>query len=202
MLKVGVLGSTKGTDLQAIIDAISKKELTNVEISVVISNKEAAYILERARENDIEAVFISQKDKSREEFDEEAVKVFEEKKVDVVLLIGYMRIVTKVLIDKYRNKIVNVHPSLLPKFSRGMDKDVHQAVLNAGEKESGCTVHIVTEDVDAGPIISQAKVKIEDEENADSLKAKVQKEEGRLLVETLKLYRDGKIKVVDGKVVK
>ncbi len=111
LLNIAVLGSTRGTDLQAIIDAIDSGKLKDVTISVVISNKEAAYILERAKKHNLEAVFIDQKDKTREEFDLEVMKLLDEKKIDLVLLIGYMRFLANEFVDKWRNKIMNVHTS-------------------------------------------------------------------------------------------
>ena len=198
-MNVGVLGSTKGTDLQAVIDAIEAKKL-NVKISVVISNKENAYILERAGKHNIETVFIDSKGKGREEFDKEVSKELEKHDVELILLIGYMRILSGWFVNKYKNKIMNIHPSLLPAFAVGMDKDVHAEVLKAGVKETGCTLHFVTEDVDAGPIILQKKVHVEDNETIESLKAKVQKAEQEIMVKAIKLYGEGKIKVKDGKV--
>lgn len=200
MLNIAVLGSTRGTDLQAIIDAIESGKLKDVKISVVISNKEEAYILERAKKHNLEAVFISQKDKTREEFDLEVMKILDEKKVDLVLLIGYMRFLSNEFVDKWRNKIMNVHPSLLPKYAGGMDKNVHKTVLDAGEKESGMTIHFVDEGVDSGPIILQKKCNIEDNETVDSLKEKVQKLEGDGFIEAIELFRDNKIKVEDNTV--
>ncbi len=201
MLNVAVLGSTRGTDLQAIIDAIESGKLKDVKISVVISNKEDAYILERARKHNLEAVFIGHKEKTREEFDREVMKVLDEKKIDLVLLIGYMRFLSNEFVDNWRNKIMNVHPSLLPKFAGGMDKNVHQTVLDAGEKESGMTIHFVDEGKDTGPIILQKKCTIEPNETVDSLKEKVQKMEGEGFIEVIALFRDNKIKVEDNKVV-
>ena len=156
-MNIGVLASTKATDLQAVIDAIEAKQL-NVKIPVVISNKKGAYALKRARKHNIEAVFIDSKDKKREEFDKEVSKELDKYNVDLILLIGYMRILSNWFVNKWKNKIMNIHPSLLPAFAGGMDKDVHAEVLKAGVKETGCTLHFVTEDVDAGPIIMQKKV--------------------------------------------
>lgn len=201
MLNVAVLGSTRGTDLQAIIDAIESGKLKDVEISVVISNKKEAYILERARKHNLEAVFISHKEKTREEFDSEVMKILDEKKIDLVLLIGYMRFLSNEFVDKWRNKIMNVHPSLLPKFAGGMDKNVHKTILDAGEKESGMTIHFVDEGADTGPIILQKKCTIEPDETVDSLKEKVQKMEGEGFIEAIELFRDNKIKVEDNKVI-
>tara|TARA_B100000315_G_C14568177_1_gene584045 strand:- start:771 stop:1379 length:609 start_codon:yes stop_codon:yes gene_type:complete len=198
-MNIGVLASTKASDLQAVIDATEAKEL-NIKISVVISNKEDAYALERARKHNIEAVFINSKGKEREDFDKEVSKELEKHDVDLILAIGYMRILSSWFVNKYKNKIMNIHPSLLPAFAGGMDKDVHAEVLKAGVKETGCTLHFVDESVDSGPIILQKKVNVEKNETIESLKAKVQKAEQEVIVKALKLYDEGRIKVNGGKV--
>ena len=199
ILNIGVLASTKATDLQAVIDAIQAKQL-NSKISVVISNKGDAYALERAKKHNIEAVFINSKGKEREDFDREVSKELEKHDVDLILAIGYMRILSSWFVNKYKNKIMNIHPSLLPAFAGGMDKDVHAEVLKAGVKETGCTLHFVDESVDSGPIILQKKVNVEKNETIESLKAKVQKAEQEVIVKALKLYDEGRIKVNGGKV--
>ena len=198
-MNIGVLGSTRGTDLQGVIDAIGSKQLSS-KISVVISNKEDAYILERAKKHNIEAVFIDSKGKKREEFDREVNSTLERYNVDLILLIGYMRILSPGFVNKWKNKIMNIHPSLLPAFAGGMDKEVHAKVLKSGVKETGCTLHFVAEDVDAGPIIMQKKVEIDKNETVDSLREKVQKTEQEVIVKALKLYEDGKVKIEGGKV--
>jgi phosphoribosylglycinamide formyltransferase-1 len=200
ILNIGVLASTKATDLQAVIDAIQAKQL-NSKISVVISNKGDAYALERAKKHNIEAVFINSKDKEREDFDREVNDVLEKYDVDLILAIGYMRILSGWFVNKWKNKIMNIHPSLLPAFAGGMDKDVHTEVLKAGVKETGCTLHFVTEEVDSGPIIMQKKVDVAENETIESLKAKVQKAEQEVIVKALKLYDEGKMKVEGSKVV-
>jgi len=200
ILNIGVLASTKATDLQAVIDAIQAKQL-NSKISVVVSNKKDAYALERAKKHNIEAVFINSKDKEREDFDREVNDVLEKYDVDLILAIGYMRILSGWFVNKWKNKIMNIHPSLLPAFAGGMDKDVHAEVLKAGVKETGCTLHFVTEEVDSGPIIMQKKVDVAENETIESLKAKVQKAEQEVIVKALKLYDEGKMKVEGNKVV-
>ena len=199
-LKLGVLGSTKGTDMQAIIDAIEAGKL-DAEIAVVISNKKEAYILERARKHGLNAVFINPKGKTREEFDREVDKELEKQGVELVLLIGYMRIMSPWFVKKWYGKAMNIHPSLLPAFGGGMDKDVHQAVLDFGCKVSGCTLHFVTEEVDSGPIIAQKCVPIEEDETVDSLKAKVQAAEQEIILKAINWYKEGKIHL-DGNRVK
>ncbi len=199
-LKIGVLASTRGTDLQAIIDAINSGKL-NAEIACVISNKQDAYALERARNHGIETIFIDSKGKSREDYDKEIAKELEKRKVELVCLIGYMRIVSDFLVNKYRNKIMNVHPSLLPAFAGGMDLNVHKEVLKAGVKETGCTIHFVDESVDAGPIILQKKVPVLPNDNPDTLKERVQAAEKVAYVEAIKLFIKNRLKVKAGKVL-
>ncbi|MBU1120657.1 MAG: phosphoribosylglycinamide formyltransferase [archaeon] len=199
-LSIGVLASTKASDLKGVMEAINKGEL-NAKVSVLISNKKDAYCMERARKHSIPAVFIDPKKfPSREEFDKEAIKELEKRKVELVLLIGYMRFLSKPFIEKYKNKVMNIHPSLLPAFAGGMDKDVHQEVLDAGVEVSGCTLHFATEELDSGPIILQKEVRISGNETVDSLKEKVQKAEQEVLVKAIKLFGEGKIKVEGEKV--
>jgi len=189
-IKLGVLGSTKGTDLQAIIDAINQGDLY-ASIELVISNRKKAYILERARNHGIETLFISHKEKSREEFDAEMSKALNSKGVELVLLIGFMRILSGWFCNEWQNRILNVHPSLLPAFAGGMDMNVHEEVLKAGVKETGCTIHFVTEDVDAGPIVIQKKCPVERDDTPESLKEKVQLLEGEAFIEAIKIFQEG-----------
>jgi len=200
MLRLGVLASTRATDLQAIIDAISSKKL-NAIISVVISNKKDAFALERARKHNIKAVFIDSKGKDGEQYDREIAKVLDENKVELILLIGYMRFLSPWFVNKYKNKIMNIHPSLLPKYAGGMDKDVHAEVLKNKEKITGATLHFVDEGADTGPIIMQKEVRIDKNETVDSLKEKVQKAEQEIILKAIDLFGKGKIKV-EGKKVK
>ena len=197
---IAVLGSTHGTDLQAIIDAIKNGELEEADLKIVISNKEDAYILERAKQAGIPTMFIPAKDKIREEFDQEVMKVLEENKIDLILLIGYMRYLSKEFVEKYRYRIMNIHPSLLPAFAGGMDKNVHQEILDHGCKVTGCTLHFVDEGADTGPIILQKAVEIKENETVDSLKEKVQKSEQEIILKAIKLFAQGKLKVEGRKV--
>ena len=189
MIKLGVLGSTKGTDLQAIIDSIEKKELI-AKIAVVISNKEGSYILERAKRNNIPFVFLSHKGKSRKEFDQEITTVLKESGVDLILLIGFMRILSIEFCQTWRDRLLNVHPSLLPKYAGGVDVNIHEEVLRNREKETGCTIHFVTEDVDRGPILIQKKCNVDDNDTVETLKAKVQALEGEALIESIQLIQN------------
>ncbi len=191
-LKIGVLASTKGTDLQAVIDAINSGNL-NAEIACVISNKSDAYALERAKNHGIETIFINPQGKEREDFDKEVAAELDKHGVQLVCLIGYMRIVSEWFVNKYKNRLLNVHPSLLPKFAGGMDVNVHEQVLKAGEKETGCTIHFVTEQVDGGPIIVQKKVPVLPNDTAETLKARVQEAEKIAYVEAIKMFSEGSI---------
>ena len=128
-LKIGVLGSSNGTDLDAIIDSIEKKYL-DAEVKLIISNIKTAGILEKAKKNNIKSLYISHKEKSREIFDDELSGHFKNEKVDLILLIGFMRILSSNFCDLWKNKILNVHPSLLPKYSGLMDLDIHKKVIS------------------------------------------------------------------------
>jgi phosphoribosylglycinamide formyltransferase-1 len=188
MIKLAVLGSTNGTDLRAIMAAISKGEL-EAEVSVVISNRKSAYILKRARNYDVPAIFISHKEKAREEFDAEMTTVLNRHGVDLVLLIGFMRILSSEFCRVWQNKLLNVHPSLLPKYAGGMDTNIHEEVLKNGDTETGCTIHFVTEEVDGGPILIQKKCPIFSNDNVDTLKVKVQALEGLAFVEAINIVK-------------
>ncbi len=185
---LAILGSTRGTDMQAIIDAIENGEL-NAKIEIVIGNKADAYILERAKKHNLQTLFIDSKNKDREIFDQEILAELKKYPIDLILLIGYMRILSPAFVRAYKDRIVNVHPSLLPAFAGGMDINVHEEVIKAGVKETGCTVHLVDEGVDTGKILLQKKCSVDPGETAESLKNKVQKLEGEAFVEVLKNYK-------------
>ena len=189
MIKLGVLGSTNGTDLQTILDSIASGEL-NGEVSVVLSNRKNAYILERAKNHNVPAFFLSHKEKSREEFDAEMTAILKEHAVDLVLLIGFMRILSAKFCQEWQDRLLNVHPSLLPKYAGGMDTNVHDDVLKNGDSETGCTIHFVTDEVDGGPILIQKKCNIEPNETVDTLKTKVQQLEGIAFIEAIQLIQN------------
>ena len=133
-MNLAVFVSTKGTDLQAIIDALKNNSLKDVNLEFVLSNKKDCYGLERAKESGFKTIYINGQNKTREEYDERCLEVCKEHNIDLIVLIGYMRIMSKVIVEPYRNRIMNIHPSLLPKYP-GMDLDVHQEVLKNKEKE-------------------------------------------------------------------
>ena len=201
LTKVAILGSTRGTDMQCIIDQMEAGNLPGISIEFVLSNKRQAGILDKARKHNLKDIFLSGKDKSREEYDQEISQLLEDHQVELVLLIGYMKLMSESFVQKWLNRVVNIHPSLLPAFAGGMDLNVHEAVLERGCKVSGATLMFIDQGADTGPIISQGVVQVENDETADTLKEKVQKVEGELLVEFLKNWRDGKVKVEGQKVL-
>ena len=191
MTRLGVLGSTRGTDLEANLSAINNKKLA-AEVSVVISNREKAYILTRAKNHKVPSFFISHKDKSREEFDRNVTTILKQYNVELVLLIGFMRILSAEFCQAWRDRVLNVHPSLLPKYAGGMDMNVHEEVLKNGDHETGCTIHFVTETVDDGPVLVQKRCTVETNETMATLKLKVQALEGGAFIEAIQLIQNNK----------
>jgi phosphoribosylglycinamide formyltransferase-1 len=187
-LKIGVLGSTRGTALQGILDAIDARTL-DVEIVLVISDRATAPILARAAAHRVPAQFLSPAGLTRQAFDEHVTSALEAAGADLVLMIGYMRIVSAEFVARWRGRLLNVHPSLLPAFGGLMNKSVHEAVLAAGVAETGCTIHQVTEDVDAGPIVMQKKCAVLPGDTPDTLKERVQALEQAAFVEVLRSWR-------------
>ena len=186
MINIGVLGSTNGTDLQAVLDAIDNK-IINASVNIVISNRKNAYILKRSAAHGVETQFISHKNKTREEFDREVTSLLEDHHVELVLLIGFMRILSQEFCNHWQDKILNVHPSLLPKYAGGMDTNVHQEVLTNRDRETGCTIHFVTEEVDGGPILIQKSCQVKQDDTVESLKKRVQTLEGQAFIEAINL---------------
>ncbi len=197
-MKIAILGSTRGTDMEGIVNAMKKGELDNVSIEFVLSNKFDAYILERARNHELKDIFLNPKGKTRTEYDREITFLLEDHQVELVLLIGYMKLMSDEFVERWLNRVMNIHPSLLPAFTGGMDRNVHQAVLERGCKVTGASLIFIDKGADTGPIISQEVVKVEDNDTVDSLKDKVQTAEQKILVEGIRLFVDKKIKVVDG----
>ncbi|HBB02489.1 MAG: phosphoribosylglycinamide formyltransferase, phosphoribosylglycinamide formyltransferase 1 [Candidatus Peregrinibacteria bacterium GW2011_GWF2_38_29] len=202
MFKFGVLASTKGTDLQAIIDEMKNGNMPGIELAVVVSNKADAYALERAKSQGFNTVFIDPKGLTREQYDEKLGEVLKENGVELVCLIGYMKILTPVFVKAFLGKIVNVHPALIPKFSgkNFFGANVHEAVLAAHETETGCTFHFVTEEVDGGPIILQKKVAVDSSDTPDSLKEKVQTLEKKYYPEIIRQFAAGKFSLENARI--
>lgn len=192
MLNLGVLVSGNGTNLQSIIDSIESGGLA-AGIRVVISNNPDAYALERAKRHAIPFRIITNGEfPSREAFDAEAVRVLREARVELVLLAGFMRILSPLFIRAFPLRIMNIHPSLLPAF-RGLD--VQRKAVEYGAKFSGCTVHFVDEGVDTGPIIIQAAVPLLDTDTAESLSRRILEEEHRIYPQAVQLFAEGRIRV-------
>ena len=184
--------SGRGSNLQAIIDNIEKGALS-AEIAVVISDQEDAYALERARKHKIPAVHIDAKRYgTRDTYDAALVGELKKRTVDLVCLAGFMRIVTPVLIKAFPNRILNIHPSLLPAFP-GLH--VQKKALNHGVKFSGCTVHFVDEGVDTGPIIIQAVVPVLDNDTENSLSERILKQEHRIYSRAIQLFAEGRLTI-------
>lgn len=198
-LRVGVLASGRGSNLQAIIDAIEAGRL-DARITVVLSNKRDAQALDRVRRHNLTDVFLDPKPyagqpDSREAYDRAVLEVLRKYDVELVLLAGYMRIVTPVLISAYKNRIMNIHPSLLPAFP-GLD--VQKKAVDWGVKIAGCTVHFVTDGVDEGPIIIQAAVPILEGDTAETLSARILEQEHRIYPRAVQLYAEGRL-LVEGR---
>ena len=197
-INIGVLISGGGTNLQAIIDNIKNKYI-NANISVVISNKKSAYGLQRARDNNIDDVFISKKQHASDlKFNRAINAELKKHDVNLVILAGFLSILVPEFIDEYENRIINIHPALIPSFcGKGYyGIKVHQAALDYGVKVSGATVHFVDKGTDTGPVILQDIVKVADNDTASTLQQKVLKIEHKLLPEAIKLYCDGKLELV------
>lgn len=197
--RIAVLASTNGTDLQAIINELKAGKMPGVELAIVASNKKDCYALQRAHEQGFPTAFISPKGKTREEFDRELAAVLDEKQIDLIVLVGYMRILSEWFVDHFKWRIINVHPALLPKFGGPgyFGANVHEAVLESGDKKTGMTIHFVTKECDAGPILHQAEVEIEPGDTPDHLKAKVQTQEMKWYPEVIRWIQHGKVVIQD-----
>ena len=201
-LRVAVLASGRGSNLQAVIDAIEAGQV-QATIVAVISNKKEAAALERARKYGLPDLFIDPKPfagrpDSREAYDRTLLEVLEKHHVELVLLAGYMKIVTGVLVNAYANRMMNIHPSLLPSFP-GLE--VQKKAIDWGCKLAGCTVHFVTEGVDEGPIILQAAVPILDNDTSETLAARILVEEHKIFPRAVELFAEGRLRVEGRRVV-
>ena len=197
MLKTAVLVSGGGTNLQAIIDSIADGRITNTEISVVISNNKNAYALERAKQAGSEAICISPKDyETREAFNEAFLEKLDSYGVDLVVLAGFLVVIPEKMIAKYRNRIINIHPSLIPSFcGKGFyGLHVHEAALERGVKVTGATVHFVDEGTDTGPIILQKAVEVQMGDTPEILQRRVMEQaEWIILPKAIELIANGGI---------
>ena len=202
MLKIAVCVSGGGTNLQAIIDAVESGVITNTEISVVISNNKNAYALERAKNHNIEGICISPKDyENRTEFNKAFLEKLDSYEVDLVVPAGFLVVIPPEMIAKYRNRIINVHPSLIPSFcgTGFYGLKVHEGALERGVKVTGATVHFVDEGTDTGPIILQKAVYIENGDTAEVLQKRVMEQaEWVILPKAIDLIANGKVSIIDG----
>lgn len=199
MLKIGVLVSGGGTNLQAIINKIEDGYIQNCKIVSVVSNKKEAYALERAKKYNIETAVISKRDyENKELYDEALINHFKTKEVDLIVLAGFMVVLGKKFIQAYQNKIINIHPSLIPSFCGNgfYGIKVHEAALNRGVKVTGATVHIVDEGTDTGPILLQKAVNVNDNDTPETLQKRVMEEaEWIIYPKAIKMIAEGEIKL-------
>ncbi|WP_425446351.1 phosphoribosylglycinamide formyltransferase [Dethiothermospora halolimnae] len=191
-LKIAVLISGGGTNLQAIIDSI-KNGYINGKIEVVVSNKKEAYGLVRAEKNNIDNIYINRKEFSNDiEYNNKIISELKKRNINLVVLAGYLKILSEEFIDEFENKIINIHPSLIPSFcGKGYyGRKVHEEVLKRGVKITGATVHYVDKGTDTGPIIIQESVRVEDDDDVDSLQKKVLEVEHEILIKAIKIKEE------------
>lgn len=197
MLRIGVLISGGGTNLQAIIDSIEEGYI-NGSIELIVSNKKDAYGLVRGEKAGIETSYINPKDFSNnKDFNLKLIEEFKSRNIDLIVLAGYLKILSADFIRVFKNRIINIHPSLIPSFCGDgyYGERVHQGVLDYGCKVTGATVHIVDEGTDTGPIILQDCVRVEDDDTVESLQKRVLEVEHKILVEAIKLYCDKRLSI-------
>jgi phosphoribosylglycinamide formyltransferase-1 len=186
-LRVGVLGSTRGTALKGVLDAIAAGTL-DVDLRIIICDKPTAPLLDRAKLYKVPSLFIDPTGLSRQQYDARVSDELRNADVELVLLIGYMRILSPYFVEQWSGRLLNVHPSLLPAFAGLMNRKVHEAVLSAGVSETGCTIHIVTEEVDGGPIVLQKRCPVLPGDTVDSLKDRVQALEQSAFIDVLRQW--------------
>ncbi len=197
--RIGVLLSGRGSNFEALADSVAAGNIPGAEIAVVVSNREGAPGIERARERGIAAREIPSKGLEREVYDRQVVAILHEHKVDLVCLAGYMRLLSPFFVASFPNRILNIHPSLLPSFP-GLESQ--RQALEYGVKFAGCTVHFVDENLDAGPIVVQATVPVRDDDTEETLSSRILKEEHRIYTEAVRIVLEGKYKIVGRRVVK
>lgn len=202
--KIAVLVSGSGSNLQAIIDSIQSGYIPETDISIVISSKEGVFAIERCKKHNINYVIINPKEfPDRKQWAKKMIEVLKENDVDLICMAGFLIKLEPEIIQAFPNKIINIHPSLLPKFGgKGMyGLNVHKAVLDAGEKESGCSVHFADEEFDTGPIIMQRKVPVFENDTPEILSHRVLEQEHQLYPEVIRLIKLGKVEIIDKKVI-
>ena len=195
--RIGALLSGRGSNFEALAESAAAGRIPSAEIAIVVSNRENAPGIERARARGIEARVIPSKGLEREAYDRLVAAALEEKKVDLVCLAGYMRLLSPFFVAAFRNRILNIHPSLLPAFP-GLE--AQRQALEHGAKFSGCTVHFVDENLDAGPIVIQAAVPIEDNDTVESLSERILREEHRIYSEAVRIVLEGRYRIENRRV--
>ena len=191
-LRVGVLASGRGTDLQSIIDA-SECKMIDAQVVAVISDNEDAYALKRAEQHNIEAFFVSTKGKNKAEHEKEIDDILENRKVELVVGAGYMKILSSSFVKKWYGKLINIHPALLPSFK---GPNGQQDALDYGARITGCTTHFMDEHMDHGPIILQAAIKVHPDDDRDKLAERILEVEHQVLPRTIQLFAEGRLKIV------
>ena len=197
--RIGVLLSGRGSNFEALADSVASGKIPTAEIALVLSNREAAAGIDRAKSRGLATRIIPSKGLEREAYDRLVVAALNEAKVDLVCLAGYMRLLSPYFVSAFAQKILNIHPSLLPSFP-GLE--AQKQALDYGVKFAGCTVHFVDENLDAGPIILQSVVPVEDGDTEETLSARILKEEHRIYSEAAKIVLEGKYKILGRRVVR
>ena len=197
--RIGVLLSGRGSNFEALADSVTSGRIPNAEIALVLSNREAAAGIDRAKSRGLVTRIIPSKGLEREAYDRLVVAALNEAKVDLVCLAGYMRLLSPYFVSAFPQKILNIHPSLLPSFP-GLE--AQKQALDYGVRFAGCTVHFVDENLDAGPIILQSVVPVEDGDTEETLSTRILKEEHRIYSEAVKLILEGKYKIIGRRVVR
>jgi phosphoribosylglycinamide formyltransferase-1 len=190
--RIGVLLSGRGSNFEALVESVAAGRIPNAEIAIVISNREGAPGIQRAESRGIRTRVIPSKGLEREAYDRQVVAILNEHKVDLICLAGYMRLLSPYFVAAFPNRILNIHPSLLPSFP-GLESQ--RQALEYGVKFAGCTVHFVDENLDAGPIVLQAVVPVEDKDTEESLSQRILREEHRIYSEAVRIVLDGKFTI-------
>ena len=197
--RIGVLLSGRGSNFEALADSVAAGRIPGAEIAVVVSNRQGAPGIEKAKERAIAARVIPSKGLEREAYDRQVVAVLHEHKVDLVCLAGYMRLLSPFFVTSFPNRILNIHPSLLPSFP-GLQSQ--RQALEYGVKFAGCTVHFVDENLDAGPIVLQSTVPVRDDDTEETLASRILAEEHRIYAEAVRIVLEGKYKIVGRRVIR
>jgi phosphoribosylglycinamide formyltransferase 1 len=197
--RIGVLLSGRGSNFEALADSVAAQRISDAEIAIVISNKPDAFGLERAKSRGITTLAIASKGLEREAYDRKVVAVLHEHKVDLICLAGYMRLLSPFFIAAFPQRILNIHPSLLPSFP-GLESQ--KQALEYGVKFAGCTVHFVDENLDAGPIVLQATVPVYDGDDEHAISERILKEEHRIYTEAVKIILEGKYNIIGRRVIR